>query len=229
MSMHLCIPPLEANVETSRRENLDRWTLQLTRRLTRLLHGISAHWLLLANLALALYLGLPVLAPILRWAGHPRGADAIYLLFRPLCHQLPERSFFLFGPQAVYSYEELSAFLGGGAVPQRYTGAPEIGFKIAICQRDVAIYGAMLLAGLLFGPLRRRIKPLPWRYFLALILPLAIDGTGQLLGFWESTWWSRLLTGALFGVACVWLAFPYLEEGMGEVHRETSQALRDGS
>lgn len=216
-------------METSRRERLDRWTQQLTRRLTRLLHTISGHWLLLANLALALYLGLPFLAPVLRWTGHPRGADLIYLIFRPLCHQLPERSFFLFGPQAVYSYEELSAFLGGGAVPQRYIGAPEIGFKVAICQRDVAIYGAMLLAGILFAFVRRRLKPLPWRYFLAFVLPLAVDGTGQLLGLWVSTWWSRLLTGALFGVACVWLAFPYLEEGMREVHRETSQALHEES
>jgi len=213
-------------VDLSRRERLERWTRRLTRWLTRLLHLISAHWLLLANLMLALYIGLPTLAPILEQTGHLRGANLLYLLFRPLCHQLPERSFFLFGPQAVYSYEQLSALLQGAAVPQRYTGAPGIGFKIAICQRDVGIYGAMLLAGLLFAGLRHRLKPLPFKLFLALSLPMAVDGTGQLLGLWTSTWGSRLLTGGLFGVACIWLAFPYVQQGMSEVHQETGRTLR---
>ncbi|MBC7236556.1 MAG: DUF2085 domain-containing protein [Chloroflexi bacterium] len=158
--------------------------------------------------------------------GHVGWARVIYTVFRPLCHQLPERSFFLFGPRAVYSLEALS-HAAGGLVPQRWVGNSAIGFKIAVCQRDVAIYAAMTLAGLAFYPLRRTLRPLPLRWFLALLLPMAIDGFGQLFGLWVSTWWSRVLTGGLFGLAAVWLTYPYLEKGMREVHIDAAAALHD--
>jgi uncharacterized membrane protein len=213
------------------KQRRDIWTSRITYILTRFMRWFSAHWLFLANLALVLYVGLPFLAPWLMHSHHEGGAKAIYLIFRPLCHQLPERSYFLFGERAVYSYAELSRLLGA-AVPPRYIGSPEIGFKVGICQRCVSIYGAMLLAGLVFGPLRRRLRALPFKAFLALIVPLGIDGVGQLVGFWESSRVSRTITGALFGVACVWLVFPYLELGMREVHQEAIRALgemgRDG-
>lgn len=110
-------------------------------------------------------------------------------------------------------------------MPLRYNGAQGVGFKVAICQRDVAIYLAMFIAGLAFTWLRRRLKPLAIKKFVALCAPMAIDGLGQLFGLWVSTWWSRVLTGGLFGVACVWLAYPYLERGMNEVHQEMSITL----
>jgi len=145
------------------------------------------------------------------------------------------QSFFLFGPSGVYSTIELEA---KGAVPAglnivqremlRYVGNPEIGFKVAFCERDVAIYGTILLAGLLFGAVRaayqRRGKRLPklplWAYGL-MALPMVIDGTTQLFGLRESAWWLRLLTGALFGAATVWLAYPYVQEAMEDVIRTT--------
>ena len=34
------------------------------------------------------------------------------------------------------------------------------------------------------------------------LLPIGIDGVGQLLGFWESTNIIRLITGLLIGVVC---------------------------
>ncbi len=184
----------------------------------------SAHWLALANLAVFLYIAFPMLAPILMKVGDARAGRLLYTLFSPLCHQLPERSFFLFGQRAAYSYAELAQFLGG-EVPRRYIGDAVLGYKVAICQRDVAIYGAMFLAGLAFGALRRRLKPLPLRAFLLLLLPLAVDGTGQLVGLWESTPLSRLLTGGLFGAALVWLAYPHLEVGMAEVHQAAGEII----
>jgi uncharacterized membrane protein len=77
----------------------------------------------------------------------------------------------------------------------------------------------------LFALVRHRLKPLSIKGFLAMIAPMGIDGTGQLIGLWESTWWSRLVTGALFGVACVWLLYPYLERGMREVWAESRRML----
>ena len=213
------IEPLQAST--------DVWARRITYVLSVFMRWISAHWLLLVNLFVGLYLGLPILAPLLMGTGHVRVANLIYLIFKPLCHQLPERSFFLFGQQWVYSYDQLSALLRGVEVPARYVGNPEIGFKTAVCQRDVAIYLFMFLAGILFVGLRGWLKPLPFKWFAVLITPMAVDGLGQLFGLWSSTWWSRLFTGGLFGMACVWLAYPYLEQGMREVRRETGTALHD--
>jgi uncharacterized membrane protein len=206
------------------RSGTDLWAQRITRVLTRFMCWFSQHWVLFANTALALYLALPFLAPVLAHAGHDWWARAVYLVFRPLCHQIPERSFYLFGRQLVYSYAELSELLGG-VVPQRHIGNDDLGYKVAVCQRDVAIYGFALLSGLLFAPLRQRVKTLPLKRFGLMIVPMAIDGIGQLLGLWESSWWSRVLTGGLFGLACVWLAFPYLETGMRGVHRDAARAV----
>ncbi len=71
----------------------------------------------------------------------------------------------------------------------------------------------------------RRLRPLSVRQFLLLIVPMAVDGGGQFIGLWSSTWLTRVITGALFGVACIGLTYPYLEQGMREVRAETSATL----
>ncbi len=87
------------------------------------------------------------------------------------------------------------------------------------------MFMAMLIAGLAFGLLRSRIRPLSIKAFLLLCLPMAVDGFGQLFTLWESAPWSRVPTGALFGLACVWLAYPYIEAGMKDVLRVTEPEL----
>ena len=44
---------------------------------------------------LAVYVGLPFLAPVLEKSGHPFAAQIIYSAYRALCHELPQRSYFL--------------------------------------------------------------------------------------------------------------------------------------
>lgn len=197
-------------------ERIERGAVRLSRWAVRFMRWFSAHWLAMANLAALLYVGLPTLAPVLAWAGYEGGARLVHTVFGPFCHQLPERSFFLFGPQPLYTYGELAQRLG--EVPRRYAGDASLGYKIAVCQRDVAIYLSMLLAGLAYGATGRRLRPLPAKAFALLILPMAVDGGGQLIGLWASTWLSRLITGALFGGALVWLAYPHLDKAMAEVH-----------
>jgi len=206
-------------------DTVDRWTDRITYWMSRLLLWVSAHWLALANAAFGLLFALPILAPVLYHWGYEGPAAFIYAAFRPLCHQLPERSFFLFGPHLTYSYSELAILLGEGSVPQRWIGSPAIGFKMAVCQRDIAVYGSMVLAGIAFNWLRPRLRPLSVRGFVLLIAPMAVDGGGQLIGLWTSTWVTRVITGALFGFACIALTYPYLDEGMREVRAETSAAL----
>jgi uncharacterized membrane protein len=203
---------------------LDMWSKRLTRWLTRLIYGISRHWLLLVNVLFGLfYLVLPALAPALMLAGQEKIANVLYTIFRPLCHQLPERSFFIGGPQAVYSLDQLTQLLGVDGVPMRFVGDASIGYKIAICQRDVAIYLAWVLTGVAFYWLRERLRPLSLKQFALFCLPMAVDGFGQLFGLWESTWISRVATGGLFGVATVLLVYPYLQRGMAEVQTATKQ------
>ena len=47
---------------------------------------------------------------------------------------------------------------------------------------------------------------------------------GDALGSFNS--WMRLLTGALFGVASVWLSFPYVEAAFYEAREELEAKFR---
>ena len=192
--------------------------------LDKLIFRLAKHWLFLANWAWGLYVGLPVLAPILMLVGHTWLGSIVYTAYKVACHQMPWRSFFIGGPQMVYTYEELRTLVGP-ALTARYIGDATIGYKIALCQRDVATYGAILLAGLLFGLVRHRLKPLPIWAFVLSLAPMGIDGITQLFGLRESNWQLRIITGALFGLASVWLAYPYLEEGMRDIRDTVNEKL----
>src|SRR5260221_1201426 len=98
-----------------------------------------------------------------------------------------------------------------------------MGFKVAICERDIAIYGALFIGGLIYSipTVRKHLRPVPlWLYVLLGLMPIAIDGFSQLLGYppfslWlprETTPFFRVMTGATFGLMNAWLAFPYLED-----------------
>jgi len=204
----------------------------------------TRHWLAIFNLIVLLYVGLPFSSPFLLKAGMTTPARVIYKVYGPLCHQLPFRSWFLFGEQPVYpleragldlmSYEEIAGVSSIDLLRDRtFIGNESVGYKVALCQRDVAIYGSIFLAGVAFTFLRHKLKPLPiWAWFIIGILPLALDGGSQLftsLPFvsfpWrESTPFFRSLTGMLFGVANVWMAYPYVEEIM--VDTETLVAAK---
>jgi uncharacterized membrane protein len=198
--------------------------------LDRQIYRLARHWLAAFNLLLGIYLLLPILAPLLMVSGAPRLGQLIYLAYRPACHQLPERSVFLFGPEASYTLDELWDL--GVVDPaddiytrQRTLGAPQVGYKAALCQRDLALYGTLLLGGLLFGLVRRRLRPLPFLGYLLCLVPIAIDGGSQLIGLRESTPVLRLITGGLLGLATVWLLYPRLEDAFCDVGRQAKSHL----
>jgi uncharacterized membrane protein len=199
----------------------------------RLIYWLSKHWLALVNLFLLLYVSLPFAAPVLMKAGWTRPAGVIYGMYKPLCHQMSFRSWFLFGEQAVYpraEYEERFDLHGVEwsvlfSHARDYRGDERMGYKVALCQRDIAIQGAMVLGGLGYAFLRRRgLRAMPfWLFILGGVLPMGLDGGSQFVSLVvpslparESVWQLRALTGALFGFATVWLAYPYIQEGMDE-------------
>jgi uncharacterized membrane protein len=216
----------------------------------RLSFWIARHYLLLLNLFIFFYIGLPFLAPVLMKAGAEIPARAIYTIYKPLCHQFGFRSFFLFGEQAYYPLKEanmsgVKTFEQVTNIPnlddpysvsrlqaREYIGDETVGYKIALCERDTAIYIAILLFGIVFAVTGRRFKSLHWMLWLLIgIAPIGLDGFSQLFSQFNWTWlmsvipyrestpYLRALTGALFGFMTAWFAYPNIEESMGETRQ----------
>ena len=216
----------------------------------RMMDWFSRHYLAVLNFFMLIYFGLPFLAPTLMKAGATLPANVIYTIYKPLCHQFGFRSFFLFGEQAYYplaeagisgvkTFEDVTGFqdLDNPAAFSRFqarqfTGNENVGYKLALCERDMAIYGSILLFGILYAATGRRIKPLHWTLWVLIGMgPIGLDGFSQLfsqmnwewlaslLPYRESTPFLRVLTGALFGFTTAWFAYPYMEESMSETRQ----------
>lgn len=211
---------------------------------------LGRHWLAVFNSFVGLYVLLPLLAPLLMSWGLTQPARWIYTVYAPTCHQLAFRSVFINGEQFVYPranvdlldqsltrFETLAATLpefagvslsGLGTdlllAGRSFVGNLQMGYKTAICQRDLAIFGAVFVGGVLFGWLRQRrsVRPLPlWAFVLLGMGPIGLDGFSQLFGYYlpllpmrESPPYMRFLTGALFGLCLAWLALPHIQGSM---------------
>ena len=151
-------------------------------------------------------------APVFMEIGWTGAAKAIYLIYSTQCHQLPQRSFFLFGPQATYSLAEVQAAWQATTNPfilRQFVGNTAIGWKVAWSDRMVSMYGGVFLGSLIFWPLRKRLRPLPLWAFALLILPMGIDGGTHFIsdiaglgsGFRDSNAWLAVLTGNIFPAA----------------------------
>lgn len=216
----------------------------------RFMSWLSRHYLAVVNLFILMYFGLPILAPVLMKTGATLPANVIYTIYKPLCHQFGFRSFFLFGEQPYYplaeagvpgvkTFEEITGFtdLRNPAAYSRlqarqFTGNETVGYKMALCERDIAIYGAMFLFGVLYALTGRRIKPLHWTLWILIgMVPIGLDGFSQLFSQIEWSWLQsvlpyresipllRVLTGVLFGFTTAWFAYPYMEESMAETRQ----------
>lgn len=226
-------------VNTSRTQTISR--------ADKISYWISKHYLAIFNAFLILYIGMPFLAPIFKKAGWNAPAEVIYKIYSPLCHQWAFRSFFLFGEQAYYphaaanipgvlTFEQVSG-ISDLTDPSRlqarqFQGNPILGYKVALCERDVAIWGAMALFGLVYAITQRKLPKLHWiLWVLVGIGPIGLDGFSQLfsqipnsfiqsiLPYRESTPLLRVLTGFLFGITTAWFMFPFIEESMADTRR----------
>jgi len=104
--------------------------------------------------------------------GIPGPWNSIYTIGDRLCHQKADRSFFINGNQMPF------------------------------CARCTAIWLGLAI-GLGFMVLYK--IPLNEKFILAIIIaliPIGIDGFGQLFNFWESTNVTRVITGSLIGIVC---------------------------
>jgi uncharacterized membrane protein len=92
------------------------------------------------------------------------------------------------------------------------------GMKMPVCSRDIGLYGAMLIGGLLY-PLARKLEDdvPPSIFLIVALVPIGLDGGVQIVSelgilpfVYESTNAVRLLTGAIAGLAAAFYAIPIL-------------------
>lgn len=214
-------------------------------------YWFSKHYMFVFNLVVFLYIGFAFLAPVLMKLEKPKAANVIYKIYSPLCHQLAFRSFFVFGEQLAYprelanvetleTYGEATGFDENNiATARNFLGNDELGYKVALCERDIAIYLAIFTFGVIFSISRKRIKPIPWYFWITFgIIPIGLDGFSQLLSqtgipflSWiplrESSPMLRAITGGLFGLFTAWFGYPFVEESVEESrgHIENKIAL----
>jgi uncharacterized membrane protein len=113
-----------------------------------------------------------VAAPLLASGPYPLPGGFLYLSFAQVCHQNPERSFFLRG------------------------------HPFAVCHRCSGIYFGLLIGSLLGGILRHlaidAVRRRRW--VIAGAVPLVVDALAPMAGLWINTPLTRAATGVLFGI-----------------------------
>jgi uncharacterized membrane protein len=171
-------------------------------------------WLLLfLLLGLIIWGILPFLAPAAYHWGYPAIGRAIHLLYAPFCHQLPQRSWFLFGPQLTYTLAEITEVAGTADLGQlrSFHGSPALGWKMAWSDRMVSFYFMTPIFGIVYVLLNRQgvsIRPVSTKVLILLLLPMFFDGITHMMndlvwgisagGFRDSNGWLALLTANRF-------------------------------
>ncbi|MEW6509799.1 MAG: DUF2085 domain-containing protein [Bacteroidota bacterium] len=132
-----------------------------------------------------------ILPSLLAASGEPsdRVRSIVEAFYRPVCHQLDDRSFHFFD------------------VP------------LAVCSRCASIYFGFLTGTLLFplfNDIRRPV--MPGRLILAVALaPMLADVAAAMLGFHVSTMIMRAVTGGWFGLLAPFVVLPGAISGIGQL------------
>ena len=138
-----------------------------------------------------------IAAPLALSSGHLLWALPIYHAFSLVCHQIPERSFFI------------------------------AGHPFAVCARCFGLYAGFTLATVaypLIASLKKTDAP-PRRWLFLAAVPLVIDYALGLFGIWNNTHSSRFITGALLGSVAVFYTMPgLLDLGLRLTGRKTQAA-----
>lgn len=123
-------------------------------------------------------------APLAARYGYNGFASAIYSFFSHICHQISARSFHIGDEQ------------------------------FAVCARCFGFYSGFL-TGILIYPLFRALddtSSFPRFWLFAAMIPIGVDFSLTFFGIWENTHISRLISGAILGIACAFFIIPALIE-----------------
>jgi uncharacterized membrane protein len=166
-------------------------TAQSKNAIARFLHAcgefLLEYWAHIITIALGTLVFIAISIPFLSYLGLDSIAKPLFYALHLVCAQIPSHSFYIFGHQ------------------------------LGMCERNFTIYTSMFLASLIFVLTKKRLPGIPWWLWLLMILPMALDGTSQMFGLRESTWYLRVLTGSLFGLANIWFALPMMQKSLLDV------------
>lgn len=168
-------------------------------------YWLAGHWFETFLVIYGLWVWVPWLAPVSMRVGWDGLGRTIYFIYSFFCHQLPERSFFLFGPKPMYSLPDIQAAWQNTINPivlRKFIGSETMGWKVAWSDRMASLYTSVWLFALLWWPFRLRVKPLSWWGFVLLLLPIVLDGGTHMIsdisgigqGFRDSNVWLATLT-----------------------------------
>lgn len=130
--------------------------------------------------AVVIWCSLILIAPLLAEFEHRFSSYLIYFLFSKICHQIPERSFFIFGKQ------------------------------LAVCSRCTGLYFGFLLGAILYPfifKINRLRTPSPKYLFIACV-PIGIDIFIRFFHIAENTFVSRSITGLILGAVMTLFVVP---------------------
>lgn len=172
---------------------------------------LTRHWVVVVSCLLGLFVVTPFLAPLFMAIGWVFPAKIIYWVYSFICHQLPERSYFLFGPKISYTLSEIQSAwqtTTDAIILRQFIGNTQMGWKVAWSDRMVSMFTSIWLFGIIWGLLKKKNKKLPWWGALLFILPMAIDGTTHLIsdfagigqGFRDSNNWLAIMTKYTFPI-----------------------------
>jgi uncharacterized membrane protein len=171
------------------------------------------HWLILFLVLFGIYNFLPFAAPAAMRLGWTPIGSALYDLYTTQCHQMAQRSFFLFGAQSMYNLDELPLRLTDKSLPDMlilrgFRGSDVFGWKVAWSDRMVYMYGSLWIISAVYWVLARRRPWKPLRLWIValLLVPMAVDGITHLLsdgnglsaGFRYDNAWLAALTNHVF-------------------------------
>lgn len=167
------------------------------------------NWFAVFSILYGAFVLLPFLAPVFMKLGLDQWGNAIYWMYSFVCHQLPQRSWFLFGAQTSYSLGVIQAAWQNTNDPmilRQFIGNAEMGWKVAWSDRMFSMYGGILFFAWIWYLLRKRIRELPLWGFILLALPMFLDGVGHMIsdlagigqGFRDSNIWLAQFTQYAF-------------------------------
>lgn len=139
-----------------------------------------------------------IVAPLARSNGFTAFSSTLYGFFGLICHQISERSFHVAGE------------------------------PFGVCSRCFGVYFGLLF-GFVVYPLWRNIddiEPLPRIWLFLSLIPITIDWSLTIFGFWENTQVSRFVTGLILGLACATFIVPAVVEIARNLTMKRNMSLR---
>lgn len=170
---------------------------------------ISKHWFEIFLTIYGIWVIIPWFAPVIMNLGWTSLGDTIYFIYSFFCHQLPQRSFFLFGEQSMYSLSQIQAVWQSTSDPmilRQFVGNSTMGWKVAWSDRMISFYTSIWVFAVIFYWFRNKIKAISLWTALFLLLPIILDGGTHMLsdfagignGFRDTNLWLVQLTNNSF-------------------------------